>query len=142
MPPDGSPDTPMAVMVPAEAADDAAPVIAAEPQRRRVRRKPASASAATTEVDLDTAVEPNEAEPTTPAAVLDVTPVEAAAEQAEVEAPAQETAPEAPPEPEPAVLAEPVPAPTPEADLSAIIANDPAQIAAPPEKPKRGWWRR
>ncbi len=142
MPPDGSPDSPMAVMVPAEAADDIAPTIASEPQRRRVRRKPASASASTIEVDLDTAVEPNEAEPTAPVAVLDVTPVEAAVEQSEVEASTQETAPESAPEPEPAVLAEPVPAPAPEADLSAIIANDPAQIAAPPEKPKRGWWRR
>ena len=138
MPPDGSPDTPMAVVIPADAADDAAPVIAAEPQRRRVRRKPASASVATTDADLDTAVEPNEAESTAVAAVLDVTPVEAAAEQAEVEV----AATEAPTEPKPAVLAEPVPAPTPEADLTTIIANDPAQIAAPPEKPKRGWWRR
>ena len=26
--------------------------------------------------------------------------------------------------------------------LDAIIAEDPNQIVAPPEKPKRGWWRR
>lgn len=129
MPPDGSPDTPMAVMATDDV--DAAPVIAAEPQRRRVRRKPASASA-TVETDLHTAIEPNEAEPAAEAVELDITPAEAAAEV--------EATPAA--EPVPAVLAEPVAAPKPEADLSAIIANDPAQIAAPPEKPKRGWWRR
>ncbi|MBB5745460.1 ribonuclease E/G [Brevundimonas variabilis] len=133
MPTDGSPDTPMAVMATADV--DAAPVIAAEPQRRRVRRKPASASAAV-ETDLDTAIEPNEAEPAAVAVELDVTPAEAAEEAAaEVELPTDA-------EPVPAVLAEVVPAPKPEADLSAIIASDPAQIAAPPEKPKRGWWRR
>jgi ribonuclease E len=135
MPADGSPDTPMAVMVPEEGD---APVIAAEPQRRRVRRKPASASAATTDVDLDTGVEPNEAETVGAPVELDVTPVEAIEERAEVEALIAEPGPE----PTPAVLVEPTPAPTPEADLSAIIASDPAQIAAPPEKPKRGWWRR
>ncbi|MGQ2990406.1 Rne/Rng family ribonuclease [Brevundimonas sp.] len=137
MPPDGSPDTPMAVVLPDVEAE--APAIAAEPQRRRVRRRPASASAATTEVDLDTAIEPNEAEPTTPPAELDVTPAEAA----EVEPPVA-SEPDAEPTPEPvsAPVVEHVPAPQPEADLSAIIAADPAQIAAPPEKPKRGWWRR
>lgn len=126
MPADGSPDTPMAVMVEGEAVEADAPVIPAEPQRRRVRRKPASASAATTEVDLDTGVEPNEAEPIGAPVELDVTPVEAIVERAEVEA----------------LIAEPEPETTPEADLSAIIAADPNQIAAPPEKPKRGWWRR
>lgn len=137
MPPDGSPDTPMAVVLPDVEAD--APAIAAEPQRRRVRRRPASASAATTEVDLDTAIEPNEAEPTTAPAELDVTPAEAA----EVE-PLVVSEPDGEPIPEPvsAPVVEHVPAPQPEADLSAIIAADPAQIAAPPEKPKRGWWRR
>ena len=39
------------------------------------------------------------------------------------------------------VTAEASVAPAPEADLSAIIANDPNQITAPPAKPKRGWWR-
>jgi hypothetical protein len=33
-------------------------------------------------------------------------------------------------------------APKPEVDIEAIIAEDPNQIVAPPEKPKRGWWRR
>jgi len=140
MPADGSPDTPMAVMVPAEAVEGDAPVIPAEPQRRRVRRKPASASAATTDVDLDTGVEPNEAETVGAPVELDVTPVEAIEERAEVEALVAEPEPET--TPVPAAVVEHTPAPTPEADLSAIIAADPAQIAAPPEKPKRGWWRR
>lgn len=137
MPPDGSPDTPMAVVLPETGRD--APAIPTEPQRRRVRRRPASASAATTEIDLDTAIEPNEAEPTTAPAELDVTPAEAAAAE-----PLIVSEPDGEPIPEPVVaeVAEAVPAPQPEADLSAIIAADPAQIAAPPEKPKRGWWRR
>lgn len=154
MPPDGSPDTPMAVVV--EAAADAAPVAAvdapAEPQRRRVRRK----TKATTEVEAasvpaepavdahsephpDTAIEPNEATVEGAPVELDVTPqavldIERAIAQA---APAPQPA-----APEPAVLAEPFVAPTPEIDVEAIIAEDPNQIVAPPEKPKRGWWRR
>jgi len=121
---------------------DAAPVaIAEEPQRRRVRRKPASASAATDTV-LDTAIEPQEAEPTAPAAALDITPEEAAeAPWADVATLAEPVAVEPTIKPEP-VAEEPSVALQPEADLSSIIANDPAQIAAPPEKPKRGWWRR
>ncbi|MBN8528856.1 MAG: Rne/Rng family ribonuclease [Caulobacterales bacterium] len=121
MPPDGSPDTPPAVVI----ADDAAetPAIPAEPKRRRVRRK---ASASATEAsDAPATVEPNEVETQGEPVVLDVAPE-----------------PEPEPEPEPVVLAEPTPAPEPEADLAAIIANDPTQIAAPPAKPKRGWWGR
>ena len=154
MPPDGSPDTPMAVVV--EAPADAAPVAAveapAEPQRRRVRRKtnaateveaasvPAEPTAdAHSEPHPDTAIEPNEATVEGAPVELDVTPqavldIERAITQA---APAPE-----PVAPEPAVLAEPFVAPTPEIDVEAIIAEDPNQIVAPPEKPKRGWWRR
>ena len=135
MPPDGSPDTPMAVVIPAEAAGEAAPVVVAEPQRRRVRRKPAGASAAA-DVDITDVVEPNEAETVAEPAELDITPIEAAEET--IVGPEVVDAPE----PEPAVLVELTPAPAPEADLSAIVANDPAQIEAAPEKPKRGWWRR
>ena len=138
MPPDGSPDTPMAVVTTDNGED--APALTPEPRRRRVRRRPASASAATTEVDLDTGVEPNEAEPEGEPAVLDVAP-EAAAE---VE-PTVEAAPEPEPtpvEPEVAEIVEPTPAPVPEIDVSAIIAADPNQVTTPPEKPKRGWWRR
>lgn len=146
MPPDGSPDTPMAVVMPSadEAEVSAAPAIAAEPQRRRVRRKAAVAApevadlAAQTVDDphveaLETAIEPNEAPTEGEPVILDVTPQKAAVvEQAIAEARA----------PEPVVLAEPVAAPKPEIDVEALIAEDPNQIVAPPEKPKRGWWRR
>ncbi len=141
MPPDGSPETPMAVMVePTEAVETAAPAIAPEPQRRRVRRKSASANVEiATEPHPDTAIEPNEATVQGAPVELDVTPHEAlAAEPAEV---APVAAPTAVPVTE-AVLAEPFVAPTPEIDVQAIIAEDPNQIVAPPEKPKRGWWRR
>ena len=40
------------------------------------------------------------------------------------------------------MVTEPAARPEPEVDIAAMIADDPAQIAAPPEKPKRGWWRR
>lgn len=141
MPPDGSPETPMAVMVePTKAVETAAPAIAPEPQRRRVRRKSASANVEiATEPHPDTAIEPNEATVQGAPVELDVTPHEAlAAEPAEV---APVAAPTAVPVTE-AVLAEPFVAPTPEIDVQAIIAEDPNQIVAPPEKPKRGWWRR
>lgn len=141
MPPDGSPETPMAVMVePTEAVETSAPAIAPEPQRRRVRRKSASANVEiATEPHPDTAIEPNEATVQGAPVELDVTPREAlAAEPAEV---ARVAAPTAVPVTE-AVLAEPFVAPTPEIDVQAIIAEDPNQIVAPPEKPKRGWWRR
>ncbi len=122
MPTDDSPDTPMAVVI--EESTEVAPVaLAAEPKRRRVRRKVSTADAVG-EAVLD--VTPDEAEPV----VLDVTPEEAAAEL------------EALPEPMVAAVAEPKPAPQPEVDVAALIAEDPNQIVAPPEKPKRGWWRR
>lgn len=157
MPADGSPDTPMAVMVPADEATDAAPVIAAEPQRRRVRRKPAGAVTAVAaeiapeavgafegeaEAPHADVVGPNEAPQIGAPVELDVTPVEAIEERAEVEALIAEPEPETTVIPTPATVVEHTPAPKPEADLSSIIAADPAQIAAPPEKPKRGWWRR
>ncbi len=125
MPPDGSPDTPMAVVI--DDAVEAPPVaLAEEPKRRRVRRK--VSGDATTELEAEavtTPLEPNEAEAEAEPAVLDVTPAEAAQ-----------------PEPEPARVVESMPAPQPEIDVAALIADDPNQIVAPPEKPKRGWWRR
>ncbi|WP_295205374.1 ribonuclease E/G [uncultured Brevundimonas sp.] len=141
MPPDGSPETPMAVMVePTEAVKTAAPAIAPEPQRRRVRRKSASANVEiATEPHPDTAIEPNEATVQGAPVELDVTPHEALADKPAEVAPV--AAPTAVPVTE-AVLAEPFVAPTPEIDVQAIIAEDPNQIVAPPEKPKRGWWRR
>lgn len=129
MPADGSPDTPMAVVV--DEATDAAPVaIAEEPKRRRVRRKVSGAATAASAVEPVSEVEPNEIEPDAEPAVLDVTPAEAAAEAAPA------------PEPEAAVVTAPPAAPQPEIDVAALIADDPNQIVAPPEKPKRGWWRR
>jgi ribonuclease E len=126
MPTDGSPDTPMAVVV--EETIEVAPVtLAAEPKRRRVRRKVATGDTAAEPIPD---VMPDEAEPVAEPAVLDVTPEEAAA------------ALEALPEPIAAAVVEPKPAPQPEVDVAALIAEDPNQIVAPPEKPKRGWWRR
>ena len=129
MPADGSVETPYAVVVPSAEA-----VVAAEPQRRRVRRK--TSAAATVESDLPTAIEPNEVEPEATPVELDVTPQEAAIDQHERE-----------PDPIPVeqatlVVAADVAPPVPEVDVAALIAADPAQIAAPPEKPKKGWWRR
>ncbi|MDI1326956.1 MAG: ribonuclease E/G [Brevundimonas sp.] len=128
MPPDGSVDTPMAVVI--DDAETASVAIAEEPKRRRVRRKVSASATAEAEAEAVTApIEPNEAEPETAAAVLDVTPAEAAG-----------TLPE--PEPAAAPVVEPVASPQPEIDVAALIAEDPNQIVAPPEKPKRGWWRR
>ena len=111
-----SPDTPAAVMVADEAeAPVPVPVPVEEPKRRRVRRK------VTAEVapELD-AADTEAVEAPTPEPVAEPEPVIA-------------------PAPAPAPVAEPV---TPEVDVAALIAEDPNQIVAPPEKPKRGWWRR
>jgi ribonuclease E len=131
MPADGSPDTPMAVQIEAEV--EAAPVaLIEEPKRRRVRRKTSASATEASEAEaVTTPIEPNEVEPVAAeVAELDVTPAEAVEERAETT-----------PEPKPAPVAEYV-APQPEIDVAALIADDPAQIVAPPEKPKRGWWRR
>ena len=151
LPPVGSPETPMATYIaPVEAEDTTGAAAAAEvapetapveaPKRRRVRRKVSGSVAAETVAD-EPAVENPEvtvaeapvadvAETVAEPAVLDITPAEAAAEEAPVE-----VAPEA----EPAV---PAGATTPEVDVATLIAEDPNQIVAPPAKPKRGWWRR
>lgn len=119
----------------------AAPTPALEPveapKRRRVRRKVTAAIAeelaeAATEEAAASEVAPAEASAEGPATV-EISPevaehIEQAVEQVLVE--------------EAVVLAEPVPAPTAEVDIAAIIAEDPNQIVAPPAKPKRGWWRR
>ena len=123
MPPDGSPDTPMAVVVD-EPADPAPVAIAEEPKRRRVRRKVSASATEESASEPTSRVEPNEIEPAAEPAVLDVAPAEVVAE------------------PKAAPVAEPTPTPEPEIDVAALIAEDPNQIVAPPEKPKRGWWRR
>ncbi|WP_426035415.1 Rne/Rng family ribonuclease [Brevundimonas sp. DC300-4] len=133
MPADGDPETPMAVVLSDDASEAVVPVIAPEPQRRRVRRK-TTGSPVETEVVAAEAVEAF-APPLEP----EIAFVEAEPETAPVSVE---------PEPESVVIgtetlvtAEASVAPAPEADLSAIIANDPNQITAPPAKPKRGWWR-
>lgn len=123
MPPEGSVEGPMAV-----ANDDAesAPVpIAEEPKRRRVRRK---VSTAAVEPEIESANDSVEA----PQAIEEARP--------EAMTPEPETAPE--PEPAPVPVAEPESTPQPAIDVAALVADDPNQIVAPPEKPKRGWWRR
>ena len=145
LPPVGSPDTPIATMIPDEAVADAPePVaeIAEAPKRRRVRRKASAdvAGEAVIEAPVEVVVEAEatvEAEPAPIPAQLDVEPVVAAKIEAAIE---QALEPETAPEPVP--VAEPTPAPTAEVDVAAIIAEDPNQIVAPPAKPKRGWWRR
>jgi len=145
LPPVGSPDTPIATIIPADdavAADAPEAVVetAEAPKRRRVRRKVSADVAgvieapveAEAETDVEVAVE---AEAVAIPAPLDVEPVVAAKVEAAIE---QDMAPT----PEPVAIVEPTPAPTPEVDVAAIIAEDPNQIGAPPEKPKRGWWRR
>ncbi|QYF85709.1 ribonuclease E/G [Brevundimonas sp. PAMC22021] len=156
---------PLAEASVAQTEAEPAPVaIPAEPQRRRVRRRsaaqaafepaleplgeddqPVAEAAPALEAPMAEAVEAVEAEqpdalaPVEPAeptdigepVVLDVTPQAAEAERIE-----------AANEPEPVVLSQ---APTPhrpEIDVQALISEDPNQIVAPPEKPKRGWWRR
>ena len=109
-----SPDTPAAVMV-ADEAEAAAPLPVEEPKRRRVRRK----------VNAEVAPE------------LDAADTEAV--EAPTPEPVAEPEPVIEPAPAPVPVAEPV---TPEVDVAALIAEDPNQIVAPPEKPKRGWWRR
>lgn len=145
LPPVGSPDTPIATIIPADdavAADAPEAVVeAAEaPKRRRVRRKVSADVAGVIEAPVEAEAETDvgvavEAEAVAIPAQLDVEPVVAAKVEAVIE---QAMAPT----PEPVAIVEPTPAPTPEVDVAAIIAEDPNQIGAPPEKPKRGWWRR
>ena len=135
MPADGSPDTPAAVVIP-DAEVEAAPVVAEEPKRRRVRRKASASATEASDIGAVSTVEPNEIEPEGEPVVLDVAP------DAPVVTPEPEAQPELISEPIPAEVSAPVEAPKPEVDVAALIAEDPNQIAAPPEKPKRGWWRR
>ncbi|MCZ8195183.1 ribonuclease E/G [Brevundimonas sp.] len=106
-----------------EAIEAGAPALPSVPQRRRVRRKAAAPVVAEVVADdvIETGADPEFAvvpEPETAPAPV-VAPVVKVA-----------TEPAAEPEPEPAVSVE------------EMVAADPAQITAPPPKPKRGWWRR
>ena len=137
MPPDGVPETPMAVTL----TDDAdAPALAPEPQRRRVRRKTAKA-ATEAETPLDAADESAAPPLAAEIAFVETRPGPEPEVAAQPEPAAPEPVEPEPVAPEPIALVEAPVTPTPEADLSEIIANDPAQITAPPVKPKRGWWR-
>ncbi|MGH7026053.1 Rne/Rng family ribonuclease [Brevundimonas sp.] len=140
LPPVGSPDTPIATIIPAEEDVANAPETVVEaveaPKRRRVRRKVSADVAAEAVIEAPAEAE---AEPAAVPAQLDVEPVIAAKVEAAIE---QALAPEPETAPEPVSVVESTPAPTPEVDVAAIIAEDPNQIVAPPEKPKRGWWRR
>lgn len=128
----GPAETPDAVTADAEesAAVDPAPEGIVEPQRRRVRRKSVSATALA-EADAEVAEAPAAKEPVSETVTEPEVVVEAAPEP--IAEPAPEPEPNAAPaEPEPEAAAP---------SLTEIIANDPAQITAPPPKPKRGWWR-
>lgn len=158
LPPVGSPDTPIAVVIEGEATEapaaEAAPAVeqAEAPKRRRVRRKVSAAAvedataAAPTEAKAEVEAAPVEADQPVPAE-LDVPPAVAARVEQAIEEALEEALGEIPAVAESVVeeavvLAEPAPAPTAEVDIAAIIADDPNQIGAPPAKPKRGWWRR
>jgi ribonuclease E len=116
------------------------------PRARRSRAKPKVVAEAAPEetAPVETApVEAPAAEVVVEATAAAETPPEAAPLVAEVAsspdlepevAPPVEAVPVAPPEPEPNLAA---PAPEP-----ALATVDAAEISSPPEKPKRGWWRR
>ena len=152
LPPVGSPDTPIAKVIPTEETAVDAPEIVAEaaeaPKRRRVRRKVSADVAAEAVIEAPAEAEAEvaaEAAPVVVPAQLDVEPVVAAKVEAAIEqalSPEPAPQPAAEPTPAPVTVVEPTAAPTPEVDVAAMIAEDPNQIVAPPEKPKRGWWRR
>jgi ribonuclease E len=100
-------------------------------------RRPRSRGRKTT--DAETSVEETVEAPAAetieaaPASVEEA-PLVAADVEVEIKAP---VAVESAPVPEPVAVAAPAPIPTPVA-----VEPDPAEILTPPEKPKRGWWRR
>ncbi|MFS0721474.1 Rne/Rng family ribonuclease [Brevundimonas phoenicis] len=153
LPPVGSPDTPIAVMIDGdsvgETSADVPHVVETiePPKRRRVRRKVASETAAEPVVETTSEdAAPVEPEPQPVAADLDVPPAVAARiEQAIEEALTEDVVIEdvmVKDQAQAVVLTEPTPTPAAEVDIAAIIADDPNQIGEAPAKPKRGWWRR
>ncbi|RSB47637.1 ribonuclease E/G [Brevundimonas sp. 357] len=153
LPPVGSPDTPIAVMIDGdsvgETSADVPHVVETiePPKRRRVRRKVASETAAEPVVETtgeDAA--PVEPEHQPVEADLDVPPAVAARiEQGIEEALAEDVVIEdvmVKDQAQAVVLTKPTPTPAAEVDIAAIIADDPNQIGEAPAKPKRGWWRR
>jgi ribonuclease E len=94
-------------------------------RRPRSRGRKTADSEVAAETSVETAV----------AEAVEETPLVAA--DVEVAAP---VVAEAAPEPEPESIAEPEPAAAESAPV--VVEPDPAEILTPPEKPKRGWWRR
>ena len=125
------PVTAEAIETPSEAAEKA-PAAEARPEgrRRRVRRKTPRAEAVETVADAGAEVEAVDAAEDAPMTIEASVAPEAI--EPEIE-PVVEAAPEPQPEPEPA----PKPAPV-EAKEKPPVEGE---ITAPPEKPKRGWWR-
>ncbi|OGN44272.1 MAG: ribonuclease E [Caulobacterales bacterium RIFCSPHIGHO2_01_FULL_70_19] len=103
-----------------------APALIEQPKRRRVRRKVAADLAGEAPVVAEEVVEAEAPSVAEPAAVEEPAPA----------------VPEPRPLPEPTEdVVEAAPA-LPEVDVAALISEDPNQIVAPPDKPRRGWWRR
>jgi len=115
-----------------------APKKARRPRSRGRKAADEVASDAVAETPVETEVEAEAEAPVeeiAPAPAPAVEDVPLVAAEVEVEAPApviRQVEPEAAPEP---VVSEPVAAP-------AAVEPDPSEISTPPEKPKRGWWRR
>ncbi len=116
-------------------ADDAPMAVEpADKPRRRVRRKTSEKVQPAVDAPVDAVAEvvaepaPEEVAPEEP------TPVEVSGTEIEVDA-ATASTPTSPADPEPAAR--------PEVDVATLIAEDPHQIPASADKPKRkGWWRR
>lgn len=125
---DQAPATEAVTEAAAEPVEAGAPALPPEPQRRRVRRKAAAAPVLAEETVIEDVAVEAEVE-----AVID-----APEPEADVPAPVVEAAPDPAAEPEPA----PKPEAEPVVNVAELVAADPAQITAPPPKPKRGWWRR
>ncbi|WP_374514382.1 ribonuclease E/G [Brevundimonas sp.] len=133
---EGAESTSEPVAAEAEAAPaEEPPAVIEQPKRRRVRRKVAADLAAEEPVAAE--------EPTATAEPVEIeaAPEAEAAPAEAVVAPKPEPEPLAAPTEEPAETVEVVAAPA-EVDVASLISEDPNQIVAPPEKPKRGWWRR
>ena len=126
-----------------EATDDAAPVasddqppfVAVIPDDRIVEKATERARDAEKAIPAKLDVTPAQALAIEQAieVATEAAAVEVAAPAIEAEAPVTIDAPAA----EPETVSDEAPV-----AIEEIIANDPAQIVAPPEKPKRGWWRR
>ncbi|MDP1737771.1 MAG: ribonuclease E/G [Caulobacter sp.] len=154
--PEPAPQAQVEVAAPAAVSTDEVWVeLPAEPDSgaKRRPRKPRGGKAAAAEAAPETVAEaaPEPAVIEVPAAEVEAAP-EPESAPAKPKRPSRAKAKaKAAPEPEiaaaePEAAPEPVPAPAPapaepEPALEAALP-DPAEIGAPPEKPKRGWWRR